>query len=62
MRVIHAGVAQGIPKEYAVRLIEQGKAIPAPPSPPAPISELAPKAKGKRKDEEVNAHEPEKKD
>lgn len=54
MRVIYAGVAQGIPKEYAVRLIEQGKAIPAPPSTSAPKSE---KAKDKRT-KGVSRHEP----
>lgn len=50
MRVIIAGVPTDMADEYAARMIEQGKAIPAPPVP------RAEKPKGKRKD--VSEHEP----
>lgn len=53
MRVIIAGVPQEVADDYAARLIEQGKAIPAPPTPPAPRAE---KPRGKRKD--VSENEP----
>ena len=54
MRIIYAGIAQEVPDEYAVRLIEQGKASPDKTVPPAP------KAKGKRED--VKKHEPKRTD
>lgn len=50
MRVIYAGVPQEVPDSYALRLIEQGKAIPAPISPRA---ESKPKAKAPK---DVSAH------
>ena len=53
MRVIIAGVPTDMADEYAARMIEQGKATPAPPAPPVPRAE---KPKGKRKD--VSEHEP----
>lgn len=54
MRVIVAGVQQEVADEYAARLIEQGKAIPAPPTAPAKKVE---KSKGKRP-KDVRADEP----
>ena len=52
MKVIIAGVPVEIADDYAARLIEQGKAVPLPPSRPVP------KAKSKRRDEELTGHEP----
>ncbi len=52
MKVIIAGVPREIADSYAARMIEQGKAIPAPPPPPVPRAEYAPaKKKGVSKDE-----------
>ena len=50
MRVIIGGTPQEVPDSYAMRMIEQAQAIPAPPAP------RAEKSKGKRKD--VSEHEP----
>jgi len=57
MNVIIAGVPREYADEYAIRLLEQGRAIPAPPvvpEIPVPVSEPlpvkpAPKKQGKRK-------------
>ena len=57
MNVIIAGVPREYADEYAIRLLEQGRAIPAPPAVPeipVPVSEPlpvkpTPKGKGKRK-------------
>lgn len=59
MRVIIAGVPREYADAYALRLMEQGRAIPAPPEVPeipVPVMEEtktipqpAPKSKGKRK-------------
>lgn len=57
MRVIIAGVPEDMADDYAARLIEQGKAIPAPPISPAPMAAPeaetpkaeAPKGKQRRK-------------
>lgn len=57
MRVIIAGVPQDMRDDYARRLIEQGRALPAPPDPSAPMAAPeaetpkaeAPKGKQRRK-------------
>ena len=57
MKVIIAGVPEDMADDYAARLIEQGKAIPAPPISPAPMAAPeaetpkaeAPKGKQRRK-------------
>lgn len=48
MRVIVGGTPQEVPDSYAARLIEQARAIPAPPAP------RAEKTRGKRKNSEAN--------
>ena len=55
MRITIAGAAREITDEYAIRLIEQGKAAPAE---SAPTDARAEKPKGKRP-KEVSADEPE---
>lgn len=52
MKVIIDGVTKEIADDYAARLIEQGRAAPAPPTRPAP------KANGKRRDKEETRREP----
>lgn len=56
MRVIIAGVPQEMADEYAMRLLEQGRAVPAPPAVAKSESSIRPKPKGKRKD--VSENEP----
>ena len=65
MRIIIEGKAQEVADSYAARLIEQGKAVPAPPEPARPAeAQSAPppetpkegRNKGKRKD--VTGNEP----
>ena len=65
MRVIIARVPQEIADEYAMRLIEQGKAVlapPEPPEPPVPVQQTPPAEKAERpkgkKPKDVNRNEP----
>ena len=53
MKVLIGGIPQEYADGYAARLMEQGRALPAPPVPPAPKAD---KAKGVKKG--VNEHEP----
>ena len=57
MKVIVNGKPRDVAASYASRLIEQGKAVPAPPAPPVPRAE---KPRGRRRD--VSEHEPENED